>query len=73
MKSKITQKDGLKLSTALDALALALAGHKHKWTAKQRSAYERAVSVLGKTFAGEVPPPRRRNTQEHRRLYSERP
>lgn len=28
---------------ALDALGVALAGHKHRWTAEERGLYERAV------------------------------
>lgn len=31
---------------ALDALALALAGHSHTWTADERDVYEHAILVL---------------------------
>jgi hypothetical protein len=31
---------------ALDALALALAGHGHTWTPRERESYERAIALL---------------------------
>lgn len=34
-------------SEALDALALALASHKHVWTDRERMLYETAFSYLG--------------------------
>ena len=31
---------------ALNMLALALTGHKHQWTAKERKLYEKAIAIL---------------------------
>ncbi len=36
------------IKDALDALGLALAGHNHAWTNKERSLYEEAIYLLGK-------------------------
>jgi hypothetical protein len=44
-ESKKTIKD------ALDVLSLALAGHNHAWTNKERSLYEEAIYLLGENDA----------------------
>lgn len=35
------------LVEAIDALGIALAGHKHVWTDRERTLYETAISYLG--------------------------
>jgi hypothetical protein len=45
----VTHNNRKIILTALDAIAIALSDHKHKWTTEQRRLYERAVSMLKKT------------------------
>jgi hypothetical protein len=44
-------KDMMLILAALDALAIALADKKHRWTTEQRMLYERAVSIV-KSYGG---------------------
>jgi hypothetical protein len=44
---RLTSKEKASVREALDTLALALTDHGHVWTDRERSAYERAVRILG--------------------------
>jgi len=44
--TSINEEAKSKIIEALNALALALAGHDHQWTDKQRDLYEKAIRIL---------------------------
>lgn len=46
-RSRVMQTPPNPLVDALDALAVALANHKHVWTDRERMLYETAINYLG--------------------------
>jgi hypothetical protein len=45
-RASVTKADATKVGRALDALALALADHSHRWSDELRNQYERAVQII---------------------------
>jgi hypothetical protein len=46
-KMKITYKQSLELRLLLDALALSLVNHGHKWEDELKKAFNRGIKILG--------------------------